>query len=79
MYELLFRSSNGSERMIAQVENEGKAIEHIHAFCEARDFKIYYTRMWTEEDGRKWFDVGSHTEFFILSPLQDDVGGDVDG
>jgi hypothetical protein len=30
------------------------------------DYKIYYTRRWTDDSGNLWFDVGSHTEFFIL-------------
>lgn len=28
-------------------------------------FERYYTRIWTQEDGRTRIDVGSHTEFFI--------------
>jgi len=30
-----------------------------------KPFKIYYTRIWKQEDGRTRIDVGSHTEFFI--------------
>ena len=28
-------------------------------------FERYYTRVWTQKDGRTRIDVGSHTEFFI--------------
>lgn len=30
------------------------------------DFKIYYIRSWTGEDKSVTYDVGSHSEFFIL-------------
>lgn len=30
------------------------------------DFKIYYTRSWVNEDKSIIYDVGSHSEFFIL-------------
>lgn len=39
----------------------------IHAFCAGRNFKIYYTRAWNH-NGVTIFDVGSHTEFFHLTP-----------
>lgn len=39
----------------------------IHAFCAERNFKIYYTRTWNH-NGVTIFDVGSHTEFFHLTP-----------
>ena len=39
----------------------------IRAFCEERNFTIYYVRRWNR-DGKTVFDVGSHTEFFLLTP-----------
>ena len=41
-------------------------MEAIHAFCEERNFKIYYTRIWRDDNGLKVYDVGSWTEFFYL-------------
>lgn len=32
------------------------------------NFKIYYTRSWDTTKGRM-YDVGSHTEFFLMSTL----------
>lgn len=39
----------------------------IHAFCAGRGVKIYYIRAWNR-NGVTIFDVGSHTEFFHLTP-----------
>lgn len=63
--KLIFRNSQGIERVIAFVDTEEEAMKEIHKFCNNRNFKIYYTRTWVK-DNRKWFDVGSHTEFFII-------------
>lgn len=64
--KLYFENSRGQRRLIAEPETENGAIEFIHAFCEERNFKIYYTRTWRDPDGLKWYDVSSHTEFFVL-------------
>lgn len=64
--KLYFKNSKGQRRVIAEPQTEKGAWEVIHAFCEERNFKIYYVREWRNPDGLKWYDVGSHTEFFIL-------------
>ena len=64
--KLYFENSNGVRRPIAAPRTEKEAYEIIHAFCEERNFKIYYVRIWKDEDGAKVYDVGSHTEFFYL-------------
>lgn len=63
--KLYFGNSLGVERVIAEVQNEEEAMNEIDKFCEERNFKIYYVRTWME-NGRKKYDVGSHTEFFYL-------------
>lgn len=71
--KLLFQNSRGEERVIAEVDDEKEAINEIYKFideCNAKrtdggKFTTYYMRCWNR-DNRKWFDVGSHTEFFIL-------------
>mgnify|MGYP006393080949 CR=1 FL=1 len=42
--KLYFENSYGKRRIIAEPETEEAAMEAIHAFCEERDFKIYYVR-----------------------------------
>ena len=63
--KLYFENSQGVERVIAEVANEEEAYKEINKFCEERNFKIYYIRTWMS-NGRKVYDVGSHTEFFYL-------------
>lgn len=62
---LIFENSHGEERIIANPKTEKEAIKEIYKFCEERNFKIYYVRIW-ESNNRKHYDVGSHTEFFHL-------------
>lgn len=61
--KLIFENSNGIERIIAYPNNDEETMKEIYKFCNERNFKIYYVRIW-EHDGRKTYDVGSHTEFF---------------
>ena len=65
--KLYFQNSNGKERLVADVENQEDAMSEIKKFCNERDFRIYYTRAWgdLDKDGIT-YDVGSHTEFFVL-------------
>ena len=30
-------------------------------------FTIYYVRVWKDQNGVEWRDVGSHSEFFLVS------------
>ena len=64
--KLYFENSNGQRRIIAEPKTEEDAFEFIHAFCEERSFRIYYTRTWRDNDGLKVYDVGSWDEFFLL-------------
>lgn len=63
--KLYFENSNRVRRLIAEPNTRDGAFEAIRAFCEERNFKIYYTRIWNTVDG-ECFDVGSHSEFFYL-------------
>ena len=63
--KLIFQNSRGEERVIAEPSNREEAIKEINKFLDNHNFKRYYTRV-LEADGRLVFDVGSHTEFFIL-------------
>ena len=64
--KLYFENSQGIERVIAEVANEEEAYKEMNKFCEERNFEIYYVRTWMS-NGRKVYDVGSHTEFFYLA------------
>lgn len=72
IYTLEFENSRGQRREIAQFTSdpatvERDVMERIHAFCEERNFRIYYTRIIYHDDFTE-YDVGSHTEFFYLTP-----------
>ena len=64
--KLYFENSRGERRIIAEPETEESAMETVHAFCEERNFKIYYIRSWRDNNGLKVYDVGSWTERFLL-------------
>ena len=64
--KLYFENSRGERRVVAEPKSEEGAWETIHTFCEERNFKIYYVRTWKDNDGLKVYDVGSHSEFFLL-------------
>lgn len=63
--KLYFENSRNIKREIGQPKDLEEALNIIDKFCDDRGFPIYYTRMWTK-DNITTFDVGSHTEFFIL-------------
>lgn len=71
--KLIFENSYGEERVVAEVKDENEAINEINKFvdeCNAKrtdgkTFKIYYIRSW-EYNGRKFFDIGSWSEKFVL-------------
>ena len=64
--KLYFENSRGERGVIAEPQTEDETWKEIHKFCEDRNFKIYYTRSWRNEEGLKVYDVGSWSEFFLL-------------
>lgn len=79
MVNLYFNDSNGNDRLIT-VCDEKLVMQYIHNFINecnrknaekgAKTFKSYYTRTWTDPDGKTWYDVGSHTEFFWTKEVE---------
>lgn len=63
--KLYFENSYGKRRLIGEPKNDEESWKMIHNFCADRNFKIPYVRSWTTPEGEKWYDVSSHTEFFI--------------
>lgn len=62
---LYFRDTSEIERYICDVDKKEDASTHIKKFLDEHNYKSYYTIGNLYED-RIEFDVGSHTEFFIL-------------
>ena len=63
---LYFRRSNGEYRLLAENIDIDRVYDLMHDFMDAHKFKCYYIRHWEKSgSGERWFDVGSHTEFFV--------------
>lgn len=63
---LYFEDSKGKRRKLGVVNSDDETFEMIGKFLENYPhFKWYYTRV-TERDNEKRYDVGSHTEFFVV-------------
>jgi len=86
---LYFENRYGDRREIARCKNSKEVHTAIDAFIrtcnkgkpEDKKFKVHYTRTWTDFDEQfkenvTWYDVGSHSEFFLLKGvLNDNAGG----
>lgn len=65
MAKLYFEDRYERRRLIGEPNNDAESWQIIKAFCEERNFHIPYVRTWTTENGEKWYDVSSHSEFFV--------------
>ena len=72
---LWFENRYGEARQIAYCENTEDVYRSINDFIKQANaakprgstpFKSYYIRTW-EQDGKTWYDVGSHSEFFYTT------------
>lgn len=61
---LYFQRSNGEYKLLAAGVTDKEAWSSMKSFLNEHNFKCYYVRSW-EHDGIRWYDVGSHTEFFL--------------
>jgi len=72
---LWFENRFGEVKPIAHCENKDDVYRSINEFIKqanarkakgSNPFKSYYMRSW-EQDGKTWYDVGSHVEFFYTT------------
>ena len=66
MKQVYFENSYGDRRVIGTVESDDQAWQTISKFLKQHNYRAQYIISWTESDGT-WYDVGSHSEFFIVS------------
>lgn len=67
---LYFKRSNGERVELGHPTGRQECLKMINEhLAQFPKFKSYYTRIWTEENGETWFDVGSHTEFYVCTGL----------
>lgn len=67
MGKLYFNNRFNKDILIAEnISTDKEITDHIKAYIFKVNphYKIYYFRTWTSSDGVRWYDVGSHTEFF---------------
>ena len=60
-----FRDSLGQKRLLEHVGTKEQVWKVIKKFLDDHNFTSYYTRTWFA-NGYTWYDVGSHTEFFLV-------------
>ena len=65
--KLYFQNSYEKLKLIAEPTSDKEVFADIKQFLNERNYKLYYTRTWIDKRNNKWFDIGSYTEFFILS------------
>lgn len=63
--KLYFENSRDERRLIGEPKTDKECWSIIHDFCSERNFTIPYVRTWTTPEGEKYFDVSSHSEFFV--------------
>lgn len=65
--KLYFQHSDGNLEHIGDVGNNAyvqAALDDLHR--RNPDYKSYYQRIWQDDNGWFWIDVGSHSEFYIV-------------
>ena len=70
MKKVVFQNRFGLDKLIGTAQNEQDGIKIIENFLFLYNYKVPYWRVW-EEDGKKWYDVGSHTEFFYIQEIEE--------
>jgi hypothetical protein len=66
---LYFRNSSGELKFVTEnLDTMKEVTKSIHAYITdiSPNYQIYYMRQWQDDNNDIWFDVGSHTEFFVL-------------
>lgn len=61
----LYFEKCGQRRLIGEPTTHEESSKIYQKFCADRNFKIYYVRSWKTDAGERYYDVGSHTEFFV--------------
>lgn len=71
MMTIYFQNSRGGRTALKSDTDIRTLRKTMMDFCRERGFRVYYTRQWVK-DGEIHFDVGSHSEFFIVTgPIEE--------
>lgn len=69
LIRVYFVNSKKKHRLLAKVKTEQDAFKTVNDFCKEHNFTSYYTRSWFDDEGRRWLDVGSWSEFFVFTTI----------
>ena len=72
-YKLLSNKIKGDINKIVTEKVDDEIYRIIRAFIKNHNYKSYYTRVWQTENNDVYFDVGSWTEFFVVSEKEYDI------
>lgn len=64
---LYFENSQGLRREIGRPQSTEEIFQLIGDFLKTHNYKSYYTRIWKNEEDEIYYDVGSWSEFFVLT------------
>lgn len=66
--KLYFKNSRDDYRFIDEVETVSSGVSMALEDLKTNypHFKSYYQRVWTDDDGVTWIDVGSWTEYYVV-------------
>ena len=66
--KVYFKNSKGQYTLIGKVDdvNTGMKMAMDDLKVRAPHFKSYYQRVWQEENGDWWIDVGDYVCFYII-------------
>lgn len=64
--KIYFENSYGERRLLAERDNQDGVWQVISNFLAQHKYRAHYIRSWTDDEGT-WYDVGSHSEFFVVT------------
>lgn len=68
---LYFENSKKEREHLSQVFDIQETNKIIKDFLNEHNYISYYTRIWYDPDKEElWFDVGSHSEFFVVTGVE---------
>ena len=62
---MYFKRKNGTYILLLKDCTEKDGWKAAHEFMTEHNFQAPYIRTWYDPSENKWFDVGSHSEFFV--------------
>jgi hypothetical protein len=69
--EYINRNTTNKWEFIDNFKTEKEAHDNMKEFFRKHNFTSYYLRMMAEDDeGYKWYDFGSHSQFYRIKEVQ---------